>query len=528
MDRRTLIKTFVSLAGAQALPLSALMYSGSSVAGEVGEPKPFSYAWLKGHARALAGEPWVSHEGELPGSLKNLSWDDYQAIGFRPEEALWRNDDNAFQVQLFHLGLYFKTPVRIHEVEDGEARELAYKPEYFRYEGEQPLGTLPEDLGYAGFRVHFHTDYERDLAAFLGASYFRAVGSEMQYGLSARGLAIDTALESGEEFPQFSAFWLEKPKPGSQNMVVYALLDSPSTTGAYAFTLTPGRNMVMSVDAAIYPRKPIQRVGVAPLTSMYQTGENDRRMAYDWRPEIHDSDGLSILNGQGEWLWRPLVNPRSIRVNTFVDNNPRGFGLLQRDRRFANYQDDGVFYEKRPSTWVTPHDDWGKGSVMLVEIPTKDETFDNIVAFWHPEKPMEPGQEYLYSYTLSWGGEPPMEPEELATVQATRTGLGGVVGQERKYFSWRFAVDFAGGALPLVGDDAEVEPVITASRGEVEITSARPLDSIGGYRAMFDLVPDDSLEPIDLRLQLKLGNQVLTETWLYQYTPPPKDERTLY
>jgi len=528
MDRRTLIKTFVSLAGAQALPLSALLYSGSGLAGEVGGSKPFSYAWLKGHARALAGEPWVSHEGELPGSLKDLSWDDYQAIGFRPEKALWRDDDTAFQVQLFHLGLYFKSPVRIHEVENGQARELAYKPEYFRYEGEQPLGTLPEDLGYAGFRVHFHTDYKRDLAAFLGASYFRAVGSEMQYGLSARGLAIDTAMESGEEFPQFSAFWLEKPEPGSQNMVVYALLDSPSTTGAYAFTLTPGRNMVMSVDAALYPRKSIQRVGIAPLTSMYQTGENDRRMAYDWRPEIHDSDGLSILNGKGEWLWRPLVNPRAIRVNTFVDNNPRGFGLLQRDRRFANYQDDGVFYEKRPSAWVTPHDDWGKGSVMLVEIPTKDETFDNIVAFWNPERPLEPGQEYLYAYTLSWGAEPPMEPEELATVQATRTGLGGVVGQERKYFSWRFAVDFTGGPLPLLGDDAEVKPVITASRGDIEITSARPLASIGGYRAMFDLVPDDSLEPIDLRLQLMLGDQVLTETWLYQYTPPPEEERTLY
>lgn len=528
MDRRALIKTFVGLAGAQALPLSALLYSGQGLAGEVGGSQPFSFAWLKGHARALADNPWVSRKGDLPESLKKLSWDDYQAIRFRPEKALWRNDDNAFQVQLFHLGLYFKSPVRIYEVDNGLARELAYQPEYFRYEGEQSLGTLPEDLGYAGFRVHFHTDYQRDLAAFLGASYFRAVGSEMQYGLSARGLAIDTALDSGEEFPQFSAFWLEKPEPGSHNLVVYALLDSPSTTGAYVFTLTPGRNMVMRVDAALYPRKPIQRVGIAPLTSMYQTGENDHRMAYDWRPEIHDSDGLAVLNGQGEWLWRPLVNPRAVRVSSFVDANPQGFGLLQRDRQFANYQDDGVFYEKRPSAWVTPHGDWGSGSVMLAEIPTTDETFDNIVAFWNPEQPLEPGQEYLYAYTLSWGAEPPTAPRELATVQATRTGLGGVVGQKRTYFSWRFAVDFAGGALALLGDDAEVEPVITASRGELEITSARPLASTNGYRAMFDLVPDDSLEPIDLRLQLKLGDQVLSETWLYQYTPPPKEERKLY
>ena len=528
MDRRNLMKALAALAGTGALPLSVLALGQAAETASVGETRPFSYGWLKGHARYLASQTWQSEEGNLPESLRDLSWDDYQAILFRPDQALWRDDDNPIRIQLFHLGLYFKSPVRIHEVENGQARELAYRPEYFRYRGEQPLGEMPEDLGYAGFRVHFHTDYERDLAAFLGASYFRAVGGEMQYGLSARGLAINTGLNQPEEFPRFSSFWLEKPAPGSHQVVVYALLDSPSTTGAYAFTLTPGRSMVMTVDVALYPRKPMERVGIAPLTSMYQTGENDRRMAYDWRPEIHDSDGLAIHNGQGEWLWRPLVNPRAVRVNSFVDNNPQGFGLLQRDRDFANYQDDGVFYDQRPSAWVEPHGEWGAGSVMLVEIPTTDETFDNIVAFWNPEQPLEPGNEYLYGYTLSWGGEPPHKPTELATARATRTGLGGVVGQKREYFSWRFAVDFAGGPLPLLADDAEVKAVISASRGRVEITSARPLASIGGYRAMFDLVPDDSLEPIDLRLQLKLGNQVLTETWLYQYTPPPEEERSLY
>ncbi|WP_372927722.1 glucan biosynthesis protein [Marinobacter sp.] len=526
MDRRTLIKTFIALAGVQALPLSALLTSRQAQADTVGGPQPFSYGWLKSRARSLAGEPWQSGEGDLPGSLKDLSWDDYKAIRFRPAEALWRNDDNPFQIQLFHLGLYFKSPVRIHEVEDGQARELAYDPGYFRYDGEQPLGTLPRDLGYAGFRVHFHTDYKRDLAAFLGASYFRAVGSDMQYGLSARGLAINTGLSVEEEFPQFTEFWLQKPAADSHQMVVYALLDSPSTTGAYAFTMTPGRDMVMQVDVALYPRKPMERVGIAPLTSMYQTGENHRRMANDWRPEIHDSDGLAVHNGRGEWLWRPLVNPRSVRVNSFVDNNPRGFGLLQRDRDFANYQDDGVFYDKRPSAWVEPHGEWGPGSVMLVEIPTRDETFDNIVAFWNPDEPLTSGTEYLFGYTLTWGAEAPERPDSLATVQATRTGIGGVIGQERTYFSWRFAVDFAGGPLPMLSDNVEVEPVITASRGRIEITSARPLASNGGYRAMFDLVPDDSEEPIDLRLQLKLGDQVLTETWLYQYMPPPEGERT--
>ncbi|WP_111495964.1 glucan biosynthesis protein [Marinobacter bohaiensis] len=527
MDRRTLLKMFAA-AGVQGIPASALFHSATAQARPIGVVRDFSYAWLKGHARELAGRPYESHEGDLPRSLKNLSWDDYQAIQFRPEKSLWQEEGMAFRAQLFHLGLFFKTPVHIFEVIDGKAQELGYDPEYFSYSGEEPLGDLPEDLGYAGFRIQFHTNFKLDLAAFQGASYFRAVGADMQYGLSARGLAIDTATDQKEEFPNFTAFWLEKPKPNSAKLTVYALLDSPSVTGAYVFDLHPGRNMVMDVGVALYPRTIMERVGIAPLTSMYQVGENSQRMDYDWRPEIHDSDGLAMHTGAGEWIWRPVVNPRGIRVNTFSDRNPKGFGLLQRDRNFDHYQDDGVFYEKRPSLWVEPREDWGEGRVMLVEIPTVDETFDNIVAFWTPQEPLAPDQEHLFSYRLHWGERPPVKPYELATAQATRTGLGGVVGQEREYFSWRFAIDFAGGMLDMLGDDANVVPVITSSRGRIEITSARPLHSINGYRAMFDLVPDDSEEPIDLRLYLKLDDQPLTETWVYQYTPPPKDQRTLY
>jgi periplasmic glucans biosynthesis protein len=528
MDRRSLIKALAALMGTSGLPLAAIVNAAGIQPVSNGSSRAFNYAWLKGRARKLATEAYVSHKGELPQSLKNLSWDDYQAIAFREDQALWRNDNTAFQVQLFHLGLYFQQPVKIHEVIDDQANELAYRQDLFRYSGDQPLGDLPEDLGYAGFRVHYHNNFALDLAAFLGASYFRAVGSEMQYGLSARGLAIDTGMDRKEEFPRFSEFWLEKPAPGSQQLRVWALLDSPSTTGAYSFVLDPGRNMVMDVDAALYPRTEITRAGIAPLTSMYQVGENDDRMGYDWRPEIHDSDGLAIRNGNGEWLWRPLVNPVNLRFNTFQDNNPVGFGLLQRDRDFDHYQDDGVFYDRRPSLWVEPRGDWGRGSVDLVEIPTVDETFDNIVAFWRPQEPLLPGREYLYSYRLHWGEQAPLQPYELATVQATRTGLGGVVGQERTYFSWRFAVDFAGGALQMLAKDAGVETVISVSRGDVEITSARPLSAINGYRAMFDLVPDDSTEPVNIRLYLRLGGEPLTETWLYQYTPPPVDERQIY
>ena len=524
MDRRSVLKMAAALS-TYGLPVPAMLVSRLAQGKTVGEARKFDYAWLKGHARTLASKPYQDHKGELPASLRALSWDDYQAIQFRPDRSLWQEPGSAFHAQLFHLGLYFQRPVQIYEVIDGTARELAYDRDYFKYNGKQPLGDLPDDLGYAGFRLQFHTNFKLDLAAFLGASYFRAVGEEMQYGMSARGLAIDTGMNRDEEFPAFTAFWLEKPEAGSSKMTVYALLDSPSITGAYVFDIYPGRNMVMDISAALYPRKPIERLGIAPLTSMYQVGENNHRMDYDWRPEIHDSDGLALWTGSGEWIWRPLSNPRHLRVNSFLDHNPRGFGLLQRDRNFDHYQDDGVFYNKRPSVWVEPAGDWGKGSVMLVEIPTRDETFDNIVAFWNPETPLEPGQEHLVSYRLNWGETMPEAPYELATTQATRTGLGGVVGKDRTYFSWRFAIDFAGGMLDMLGPDAKVEEVITASRGTVEITSARPLHAINGYRAMFDLVPDDSEEPIDLRVYLKLDDQPLTETWVYQYTPPPMSER---
>jgi glucans biosynthesis protein len=284
----------------------------------------------------------------------------------------------------------------------------------------------------------------------------------------------------------------------------------------------------MDVDASIYPRSQIGRLGIAPLTSMFQCGENDRRLANDWRPEIHDSDGLSMLTGNGEWIWRPLVNPAGVRVSSYLDENPRGFGLLQRDRNFENYQDDGVFYDRRPSLWVEPRGAWGKGAVQLVELPAPDETFDNIVAYWNPAQPVQPGSELLYGYRMTWGTQMPSAPA-LAHVVATRTGIGGVIGQPRRYYAGRFAIDFAGGELatlmPLT-PQTNVEPVISVSRGQVEIASARPLQSVNGFRAMFDLrPPDEGTDPIDVRLFLRRNGQPLTETWIYQWTPPNAQAR---
>jgi glucans biosynthesis protein len=526
--RRALLKAAAALAvaGVSARPWVAISAPATDLR-VLGKSQPFDYAWLKGRARTLAGAPYREAEARLPDAVQKLDWDQYQAIRYRDDHALWSNEGLRFQLRFFHLGLFYHHPVHLHEVADGQARELAYDKAMFDYgksglQGEQ----LPADLGFAGFRVSYHTDPERDVAAFLGASYFRAVGGEMQYGLSARGLAIDSGMDRPEEFPRFTAFWFERPAADSGKLTVYALLDSPSAAGAYRFDIFPGSTLVMDVEAALYPRRPIERLGIAPLTSMYQHGENDRRMATDWRPEIHDSDGLAMWTGRGEWIWRPVANPPVRHFNVYLDENPRGFGLLQRDRNFDHYQDDGVFYERRPSVWVEPKAAWGKGSVQLLELPTADETFDNIVAFWNPADKPKPGEERLFGYRLFWGSKMPFETP-LAKVVATRTGIGGVVGRKRTYFSWRFIVDFSGGALGMLGRNAEVEPVITASRGKVEITAARPLASVNGYRASFDLRPtDDSTAPIDLRVYLRADGQPLTETWMYQWLPPPPEQRT--
>lgn len=530
MKRRDVLRAGLALTGA-GIPLPLAFFvtdAAASPVRRIGKPQAFDMAWLKGQARYLASKPYAARKNTLPPEIAGLDWDAYQAMQYRKDHRLWHDEHLRFEASFFHLGLFFKSPVRMHEIIGGKAQEIAYDPAMFDYGSSGVSGKkLPTDLGFAGFRLNFHTDPVRDVAAFLGASYFRAVGADWQYGQSARGLAIDSGMGRPEEFPDFISYWLEKPDPGANHLVVYGLLDSPSVSGAYRFNITPGATLTMEIDSALYPRKAIERMGVAPLTSMFQTGENDKRKANDWRPEIHDTDGLAMWRGNNEWVWRPLLNPRNSRFNVYIDENPRGFGLMQRDRNFDHYQDDGVFYERRPNLWVEPRSDWGRGSVQLLELPTEDETFDNIVAFWCPETPPQAGQELLYSYRLHWGTKTPFTPK-LAQVMATRTGIGGVIGKPRAYYSRRFAVDFAGGDLGLLGRDAKIDPVLSLSRGKVEITSVRPLSEINGYRAMFDVVPpDESEKPIDLRLYLGVDGQPFSETWLYQWTPPPPSERLL-
>ena len=531
-DRRSVLKLAMGLAGGQLVRNGgALAAQAPAVAAQTPTPsaqaQPFDFAWLKGQAHWLAGNAYQASRDTLPPAMAKLGYDQYQSIRFRGDHALWADAGLAFRLQFFHVGRNFTEPVHVYEVVDGKAREILYDPGMFEWDqsGLDP-SIMKNRAGFAGFRVQFITDWRDDVAAFLGASYFRAVGSDTrQYGLSARALAVDTAFARPEEFPRFTSFWFERPAKDWGTLTLYALLDSPSIAGAVRFQITPGGTQVMDIDTAYYPRKPIERLGIAPLTSMFFYGQNDRRMANDWRPQIHDSDGLSMWTGAGEWIWRPLVNPPALHLNSYFDDNPQGFGLLQRDRNFDDYEDDGVYYDRRPSLWVEPKAGWGKGAVQLVEIPTVDETFDNIVAFWNPNDRPKPGQELLFGYRLYWGTHMPYS-SPLGHTVATRTGIGGIVGVKRQYYSWHFAVDFAGAELGALPRDSAVEAVITTSRGTTEHVTAHYVAEFSGYRALFDLrPPEDSIEPIDLRLYLRIEGRPLTETWIYQWTPPSLKDR---
>jgi periplasmic glucans biosynthesis protein len=535
--RRALLKSALSLAAGQAMysELSKAAQAPPPATGQSitanGPPQPFDFAWLKGQAHYLASNGYQESKDLLPPSMAKLGYDQYQSIRFRGDHSLWGDAGFAFRLQFFHAGRTFNQPVHLYEVVDGQAREILYDPAMFEWDksGVDPA-SMKDRAGFAGFRIQFVTNWRADVAAFLGASYFRAVGGDTrQYGLSARALAVDTAFPRPEEFPRFTSFWFERPAKDSGTLTLYALMDSPSIAGALRMQISPGGTLVMNVDTALYPRKPIERLGIAPLTSMFFYGENDRRAANDWRPEIHDSDGVSMWTGAGEWIWRPLINPPQLHLNSYFDDNPRGFGLLQRDRNFDHYQDDGVYYDRRPSLWVEPklgaNGGWGKGAVQLVEIPTVDETFDNIVAFWNPLDKPKPGQELLFSYRLYWGTRMPYA-SPLAQTLATRTGIGGTVGVKRQYYSWHFAVDFAGGELGALAKDAPVEAVVSTSRGQTEHVTAHFVEEFNGYRALFDVKPtDDTVEPIDLRLYLRVDGRPLTETWIYQWTPPSAKER---
>jgi periplasmic glucans biosynthesis protein len=520
LNRRQLLASGLALGAIGALDSQL---AGAADAAQLGEKRAFSFDQLKAQAEALARKPWQKAEPASRAILDQIDYDSYQKIKFRPQASLKVSGNAQTPVQLFHQGQLFMEPVKVHVVEGGFEREVLYSPLLFDTPEGHPARALPATTGFAGLRV-MAPDLKTDWLSFLGASYFRTSGPYNQYGLSARGLAIATGLPQPEEFPRFTQFWIEDGGDSRPNVNIYALLDSPSVTGVYRFAtqrLTDANDVhtcVMDIELELYPRVDVARVGIAPFSSMFWYGEGSRKRAADWRPEIHDSDGLSIWTGAGERIWRPINNPSRVMTAAFIDKDVRGFGLLQRDRDFVHYLDDGVFYERRPSVWVEPKDGWGEGAVHLVEIPTDDETMDNIVAYWCPKDGLKAGQKVRYRYRLSWLDDVAF-PATLGRATATWTGLGGRPGFKRPDGVRKYVIDWQGPVFAGLGRNDGVELVVAASRGVVSNAYTHPVvDQRERWRSLFDIEAGGP-DPVDMRAYLRRNGTALSETWIGQYFP---------
>jgi len=529
IDRRT----FLSASGA-TLALSLLGLSPEAMAAQglkFGPRRAFSLDVLQRRAQALAKQTYAPPPPPQRDILEQLDYETYGKIHYKTDHALFADGPGQFPVTFFHLGRYFQVPVKMFLVGGtagaGDAREILYDPSYFDIPADSPARKLHRGAGFAGFRFQESRlgDQKKlswknnDWVAFLGASYFRAIGELYQYGLSARGIAINTAVAGQpEEFPNFTEFYFQTPADNSDTVVVSALLDGPSVSGAFEFRMTRDKAVLMEVDSHLFLRKDVERLGLAPLTSMYWFSETIKPTAIDWRPEVHDSDGLAMWTGDGEHIWRPLNDPAQTAASAFADHNPRGFGLLQRDRNFDHYL-DGVFYDRRPSLWVEPLESWGEGSVQLIELPTDDEINDNVVAMWVPKAPARAGDRHRLHYKLYWAADEP-HPSPLARCVATRMGRGGQPGKPRPAGVRKFVVEFLGGPLMSLPFGEKPVPMLSASRGTFSDVFSEPVpDGVSGHwRAVFDFTVTGKA-PVDMRLYLKSREVTLSETWLYQYHP---------
>lgn len=485
--------------------------AAASASGAVSTGTPFSRDWLLSEALRVARQPYVEPKQDRHlGALGNIGYEKYRSIRFQKGASIWQREGRGFTVDLFHPGFIYKTPIELDLVVGGRARGVRFTPNIFDYGSGVKRPDDGAALNYSGFGSRYpinRADVLDEFLAFQGASYFRAVGRGQRYGLSARGLAVKTGDNEGEEFPAFTRFWIERPPVGATKLVIHALLDSPSVTGAYTFTVQPGDGTRMDVQLTLFPRVDMNSVGIAPLTSMFLFDTSNHTRFDDFRNAVHDSDGLQVITGSGERLWRPLANPTDLQISFFLDSDPRGFGLVQRQRSYLGYEDSEARYELHPSAWVEPLESWGRGSVELVEIPSSKEMHDNIVAFWRPAKPLQAGQRYDFSYRLYWVPTPADE-QRLARVVATR--MGATLNEKRRLI----VVDFdAAGSRPR-----DVRALVSASTGTITGLRGPSITPARLYRVSFELDPDNA-DVVELRLGLMAGDKPWSETWLYRWTP---------
>jgi glucans biosynthesis protein len=498
IDRRRFLATTAVL---------ALTARGGAARAQEEEAAGFSRSVVLEQARALAAEPFAPPD-PLPEALLNLGSQDFAAIEYRDERRLFIDPPTGFAVDLIHSGFIYGIPVQISVVEAGVARRIGFDPALYAYGTVPPpeAGAAIDFAGFRGLTALNAPDALTPFVIFAGASYFQAVARDQVFGLSARGLAIGTAEPEGEEFPFFRAHWIEAPS--GDRMVVHSLLDGPSATGAYRFTIRPGDETTIDVEATIFVRQEIANLGLAPLTSMFLFDAKDRAEHDDFRAGVHDSDGLAMWNGSDERLWRPLHSPRLLQVSAFSDSGPRGFGLIQRERRFSEFEDLNARFHRRPSVWVEPIGDWGRGHVVLVEIPTTEEVHDNIVAFWRPAGPTPAGSEISLTYRLHWGWD---APDSGGLLRVARTLIGAGDDDRR-----RFVVDFAGDGQPVVKPSA-VQLAAQSNPGSLHEAHISENPEVGGLRLSFELDPEGA-DQVELRIDLRSGERPVAETWVYRWS----------
>lgn len=496
---------------------------------EAAIPQSSLFDVISARAKKLASEEYIAPKNIELDALNNIDYQDYRSIRFKQDKSVWK-DEGLYELQLFHPGFLYKTPVTINTVNsDSKRTRLPFSTDFYQYDGtaaplkeEITKSIANTQLGHAGFRLHYPlntNEYKDEVMVFQGASYFRVVGPKQVYGLSARGLAIDTAEASGEEFPMFKEFWLVKPKLDQTNIVMFALLDSPSVSGAYRFDVDPTTNTAVKVNMQIFARKDVKKLGIAPLTSMFYHGENSTKFFDDYRPEVHDSDGLLTQSQDNKWVWRPLNNPAQLSVTSFTYENPKGFGLAQRDRDFNNYFDTEAHYHDRPSLWIEPEGEWGNGRVELVEIPTDTETNDNIVSYWVPEKPFKAGDSLKLSYKMTTFNAH-LNQHEKARVVRTRIGSAALPGEDNPppKSHRQFTVDFSGPELNQLSKKLDLKADIQLTTGEASDVTIQKLPDTYGWRVAFKIAPQDG-KPVDMRLSLKLREKEISEVWSYVWYP---------
>ncbi|MFO6463415.1 glucan biosynthesis protein [Jannaschia sp. KMU-145] len=503
MTRRAFLAGVSALALAR--PLAAMPQYVSAM--------PFDADTVREMARDLASRPFAPRP-LIPAPWRDLTYDQYRKFWFDTRRAVWAGEARGFEMDLFHPGLYFPRAVEVAVVENATAHRLAFDMDLFDWTDRAPDLPVDATMGFSGLRLRHVFPGEanaREFAVFQGASYFRAIGAAQQYGLSARGLALRTGDPQGEEFPDFTRMWVETPVPGDDRVVLHALLDSPSVAGAYRFVIQPGPACVMEVEATLYPRVDLDHAGIAPLTSMFLYDQTNRPRFDDFRPAIHDSDGLSIWNGAGEMLWRQLANPVELQVSSFVDENPLGFGLRQRADKLSDFADLEAHYHERPSLWIEPMGDWGPGVVRLVEIPSDREIYDNIVAYWRPRVPLAAGEEHRFAYRMSWhgNGNAPGRPD-VAPVRDTH------MGRNFEGDRWLAAIDFADHPA-LSGDLSDVTLHVSSNQADTSDGILQRNPETGGARLAFTFDPGER-GAAELRAQLMRDGQAASEVWLYRWT----------